>query len=595
MATSPDDLVAASAASGAPAVPRAGSGAPELTSTQRKRAMVVCVAAAFLTLLDVNIVTVALPSMEPALHMSSADATWAIAGYTLSFGLTLIPAGRLADEIGRRKLFIWGLVLFAVTGVLCGMATSAVWMDGARLARGVAAGLVAPQVIGYIQQMYPPLKRGRAFGYYGATVALSTAIGPLLGGLILQAFGTGDGWRWVFYLFVPLDVLACVYAVRVLPGDPRIRQRRSLDLVGALLLGLSVTAFMLPMIMGGSSGTSSGASGGARGTAGGSGGLPSGARPGGFPGGAGQPPGGAGSGAGQGGFGGHLPTGTGAAGQAATHASTTAAGSGRPLWLLPIGAVLLVLFVLYERSLARRQRQPLLDLSLFRVRSYWVGTLVAAAFYGGFTGIFLVLSQYFQQGLHYTALHASESIATFTVGSAICGILGGRLVNRIGRSLVIYGSVATAVGLAATAVLVRSASPSDIGLALALPLLVAGCGAGFVISANQTIALHRVPRKEGSTSAGVYQTGMKLGVTLGTSVASGLYFATLTSTHDDFAKAASAGLTGAAALAGVAFLVALPGLTFRRRRNAEPIVAMGGDRVGVLSRAGRDGAPLEAE
>jgi MFS family permease len=578
MATSPDDLVAASAASGVPAAPRAGSGAPELTSTQRKRAMVVCVAAAFLTLLDVNIVTVALPSMEPALHMSSADATWAIAGYTLSFGLTLIPAGRLADEIGRRKLFIWGLVLFAVTGVLCGMATSAVWMDGARLARGVAAGLVAPQVIGYIQQMYPPLKRGRAFGYYGATVALSTAIGPLLGGLILQAFGTGDGWRWVFYLFVPLDVLACVYAVRALPEDPRARQRRSLDLVGALLLGLSVTAFMLPMIMGGSSGTSSSASGGARGTTAGSG--------------AGS---GASSGAGQGGFGGHLPTGTGAAGQAATHASTTAAGSGRPLWLLPIGAVLLVLFVLYERSLARKQRQPLLDLSLFRVRSYWVGTLVAAAFYGGFTGIFLVLSQYFQQGLHYTALHASESIATFTVGSAVCGVLGGRLVNRIGRSLVIYGSIATAAGLAATAVLVRSVSPSDIGLALALPLLVAGCGAGFVISANQTIALHRVPRKEGSTSAGVYQTGMKLGVTLGTSVASGLYFATLTSTHDDFAKAASAGLTGAAALAGVAFLVALPGLTFRRRRNAEPIVAMGGDRVGVLSRAGRDGAALEAE
>ena len=542
MATSPDDLVAASAASRVPA-PRTRPDASELSSAQRKKAMAVCVAAAFLTLLDVNIVTVALPSMETALHMTSADATWAIAGYTLSFGLTLIPAGRLADEIGRRTLFIWGLALFTVTGVLCGMATNALWMDGARLARGVAAGLVAPQVIAYIQRMYPPLKRGRAFGYYGATVALSTAIGPLLGGLILQAFGTGDGWRWVFYLFVPLDLLACAYALRMLPEDRRIRQRRSLDLVGALLLGLSVTALMLPMIVGGSTGPSPSPS-----AAGGK-----------FPGG------------GQGGFG-HLPTG--ALGQAATHATTTAAGSGRPLWLLPIGVVLLVLFVLYERSLGRRQRQPLLDLSLFRVRSYWVGTLVAAAFYGGFTGIFLVLSQYFQQGLHYTALHASESIATFTIGSAVCGVLGGRLVNRIGRSLVIYGSIATAAGLAATAVLVRTASPSDIGLVLALPLLVAGCGAGFVIAANQTIALHRVPRKEGSTSAGVYQTGMKLGVTLGTSVASGLYFATLTSTHDDFPKAASAGLTGAAGLAGVAFLVALPGLTYRRRRGGEPIVAI---------------------
>ena len=570
MATSPDDLVATSSAPGVPA-PRPGSDAPELTSAARKRAMVVCVAAAFLTLLDVNIVTVALPSMEPALHMSSADATWAIAGYTLAFGLTLIPAGRLADEIGRKKLFIWGMALFALTGLLSGMATNALWMDGTRLARGVAAGLVAPQVIGYIQQMYPPIKRGRAFGYYGATVALSTAIGPLLGGLILQAFGTGDGWRWIFYLFVPLDVAAFVFAIRALPEDRRTRQRRSLDLVGVLLLGLGVTGIMLPMIIGGSTGPSPSA----RGTTGGTGGLPSGARPGGFPGAAGgQPPGGAGFGSG------HFPTGAGGAGgtagQAAAHVTAAASpGAGRPFWLLPIGIVLLVLFVLYERSLGRKQRQPLLDLSLFRVRSYWVGTLVAAAFYGGFTGIFLVLSQYFQQGLHYTALHASESIATFTIGSAVCGILGGRLVNRIGRSLVIYGSIATAVGLAATAVLVRTASPSDIGLVLALPLLVAGCGAGFVIAANQTIALHRVPRREGSTSAGVYQTGMKLGVTLGTSIASGLYFATLTSTHDDFAKAASAGLTGAAALAGAAFVVALPGLTFRRRRNGEPIVAIG--------------------
>jgi predicted MFS family arabinose efflux permease len=110
-------------------------------------------------------------------------------------------------------------------------------------------------------------------------------------------------------------------------------------------------------------------------------------------------------------------------------------------------------------------------------------------------------------------------------------------------------------------------------LLMALPLLVAGCGAGFVIASNQTLALQLVPRREGSTAAGVYQTGMKIGTSLGTALASSLYFSALLTTPNDFPAAARTGLLGAAALAAVAFLVALPGLTHRGRRTPEPAFA----------------------
>src|SRR4030081_3094548 len=208
----------------------------ENTYPRRRHALLICLVAGFMTLLDVSIVNVALPSMEHSLHMSPADVSWAVAGYALTFGLTLVPAGRLGDEYGRRKLFLIGLALFAVTGVLCGAAPTPTGLVAGRLCRGVAAGLLAPQVLGLLQQMYTGPRRGKAFGYYGATVGMSTAIGPLLGGVILQAFGVASGWRFVFYLSIPVVLVALAVGYRVLPADRRGRAHRLAPL-GVLLLG----------------------------------------------------------------------------------------------------------------------------------------------------------------------------------------------------------------------------------------------------------------------------------------------------------------------------------------------------------------------
>jgi len=215
---------------------------------RRGAALFICVVGGFLTLLDVSIVTVALPSMERALHLTPGEVSWSLSGYSLAFGLVLVPAGRLGDLFGRRRLLLIGLFLFALTGILCGAATSATMLIAARLARGASAGLIAPQAIGLITQMYPPKERGRAFGLYGAVAGISTAIGPMLGGAILNRFGVHEGWRFVFYLFVPIALLALVIGIFTLPHDRPRSENHSLDMIGAALLGASVVLIMLPLI-----------------------------------------------------------------------------------------------------------------------------------------------------------------------------------------------------------------------------------------------------------------------------------------------------------------------------------------------------------
>ena len=186
---------------------------------RRWRALWICLVAGFMTLLDVSIVNVALPSMEHGIGATPADVSWVVSGYALTFGLALVPSGRLGDDYGRKRMFLLGLLLFVATSVLCGAAQNATWLVVARLCQGVAGGLLNPQVIGMIQQLFSGRERGKAFGLFGATVGLSTAVGPLLGGLLIQGIGIDEGWRYVFYVNLPIGLLAIVFGARLLPHD----------------------------------------------------------------------------------------------------------------------------------------------------------------------------------------------------------------------------------------------------------------------------------------------------------------------------------------------------------------------------------------
>ncbi|MGN9895086.1 MFS transporter [Micromonospora sp. L31] len=216
---------------------------------RRWQALGVGLVAAFMTLLDVSIVNVAVPSMDRALHASPSDLQWVLSGYALTFGLILVPAGRFGDARGRRTAFVVGVALFTLTSALAGLATSPAWLVTTRLLQGAAAGVVNPQVTGLIQQLFPGTERGRAFGLLGATIGISTAIGPLLGGLLIQLGGEEHGWRWVFFVNVPVGILAVVLGWRLLPARPAGQpDRHRLDPVGVLLLGVGVLLLLLPLV-----------------------------------------------------------------------------------------------------------------------------------------------------------------------------------------------------------------------------------------------------------------------------------------------------------------------------------------------------------
>ena len=210
----------------------------------------VCLGAAALAVLDTSKVNVAVPSISDALAAGPSDVQLIVAGYSLALGLVLVPAGRLGDLRSRRALFLIGLVLFGVASLACAFAPTALLLGGARVLEGIAAGILLPQALGLIQQLFDgAAERGTAFGLYGAVTGLTTAIAPPIGGLMVGLGGDVWGWRFVFLLNVPLVLVTLLLALVYLPkAQAEAEGRRDLDLVGVLLLALATFAIMAPFV-----------------------------------------------------------------------------------------------------------------------------------------------------------------------------------------------------------------------------------------------------------------------------------------------------------------------------------------------------------
>ncbi|MEH6780522.1 MAG: MFS transporter [Rhodoglobus sp.] len=226
------------------------AGAAEALDDKNKwRAFWVCVVVAAITILDLSKVNVALPSIENALGASSTQLQLIVSGYVLTFGLILVPAGRLGDQRSRKTLFLIGLTLFTLASVACAVAPTAELLLAARLLQGVAAGIQMPQVIGLIQQLFRGPERGRAFGLFGAMIGIATAFGPTLGGLMIALGGSQDGWRYIFWMNVPLGIIALVLAWRILPATSKSGYGRlDLDPIGIAIFGVTVLALMWPFL-----------------------------------------------------------------------------------------------------------------------------------------------------------------------------------------------------------------------------------------------------------------------------------------------------------------------------------------------------------
>jgi EmrB/QacA subfamily drug resistance transporter len=238
-----------------PELRRAQTGANPVTrdipldAARRWRAFAVCVAVAAITILDLSKVNVALPSIEKAFGAGSTELQLIVSGYVLTFGLFLVPMGRIGDQRSRRSLFIIGLSVFTLASVACALAPNTEVLLAARLIQGMAAGTQMPQVIGLIQQLFQGKERARAFGLFGATIGIATAFGPTLGGLMIALGGPTDGWRWIFWINVPLGLIVIALAWWMLP-QTRTRSNRPLELdpIGLVLFAVTIVALMLPFL-----------------------------------------------------------------------------------------------------------------------------------------------------------------------------------------------------------------------------------------------------------------------------------------------------------------------------------------------------------
>jgi EmrB/QacA subfamily drug resistance transporter len=212
-------------------------------------ALVVLLAGAFMALLDTTIVNVAIPTIRTSLDASNATLSWIVSGYALAFGLALIPAGRVGDRLGHKWVFVAGLALFTVASLACGLAQDDIQLIAARAVQGLAGGIFFTTITALIQLMFTARERGRAFAILGATIGFSTALGPLAGGLIIQAFGAESGWRLVFGVNIPIGILAVVAAAVVLPGGAE-NAGAGADWLGLVLLTAGLVALLTPLIEG---------------------------------------------------------------------------------------------------------------------------------------------------------------------------------------------------------------------------------------------------------------------------------------------------------------------------------------------------------
>jgi EmrB/QacA subfamily drug resistance transporter len=481
--------------------PTAGLGHP-----MRWRALAVSQFAAFMVLIDVSIVNVALPSIERGLGASAGTAQWVVSGYALAFGLVLVSAGRLGDSLGRRRMFLIALSGFILTSALVGAMPTISLLIAARLVQGMAGGMLVPQNSGLIQELFEGNERGRAFGVLGTTVGLATATGPVVGGLIMTVVPGPDAWRWVFYINLPIGLTALLLAARLVPagsgGGPR---DTHLDAFGSLLLGGGVLCLLLPIV----------------------------------------------------------------------NAETD--GLGQDWWLLVAAVLLLLAFTRWELRTVRRGRQPLLDPRLAQTPGYAAGSAIGLVYFIGFTGIWLVLALFFQDGLGYSPARSGLAVTPFALGVAASAVIAGRLVTRVGRLLTVAGLTTVAVGLITTALTLRQVGGDAAAWAVAGPLLVAGIGGGMVTAPNITLALQFVPVRMAGAAGGALQTAQRVGAAIGTAVLATIFYRVLTRSGRDYATAVSDTLLCASALMLLALSIASADL-LRHRSQVEAFRAVLPDR-----------------
>lgn len=411
--------------------------------------------AVFLVSLDGTVLFAAFSALRQGFpQASAADLSWVLNAYTVIFATMLIPAGGLADVHGRKRVFLFGVALFLLASLACGLAPSVAWLIAARVLQAIGAALLTPASLSIVLDAFPPSRRAVAVSLWGAVGALAAAVGPSVGSIVVD----GLGWPWAFYLNLPLGAISLWYGAALLRESARATARRRIDLVGIALLIVAVGAITLAIVQS----------------------------------------------------------------ESPQWARSELVGAGA------IGVLAMLAFVVWARTASA----PLVDLALFRNRTYSAVNLATLAFGAAFAMMFFAFFFYMTGVWHYSLPRAGLAVTPGPLLVMPVAIITGRLATRFGhRPFLVGGSLIYALsGLWFLLV------PGDEAAYLQqwLPgLVLGGIGVGLVLPSLTASAVSHLPAQHYAVGSAVNQATRQIGSVVGVAITVAL-LGTAGVQHTDF-------------------------------------------------------------
>src|SRR5215204_1613737 len=388
----------------------------------------------FMIMLDNTVVNVALPSIAADLGIGLSELEWIVTGYALTFASLMLTGGKLADLLGRRLVFIVGLAIFTLSSLACGLAGSGELLIGARVVQGAGAALMNPATLSIIAATFPPRQRGTAIGIWAGTAALALALGPLVGGLLTEHIS----WSWIFFVNVPIGVIAIAASLILIPESKDESAEQRLDMPGLLTPGVGLFALTYGLI----------------------------------------------------------------------EANTYGWTSGRILGVFAVAAVMLVAFVMLETH----QRLPMLDLSLFRNRTFTGANIAVLLVALAMFGVFFFVSLYMQGILGYSAVQTGAAFLPLTVLIVLVAPIAGKTSDRVGsRWLMTVGMLLVSAQLFYFSRLDENAAYDDL-----LPaFLLGGMGMALVMTPSAAAAVRALPVDKSGVGSAVLNACRQVGGSMG--------------------------------------------------------------------------------
>ncbi|MCJ7724978.1 MAG: MFS transporter [Acidimicrobiia bacterium] len=430
-----------------------------MQSRHRWLGLVVLTLGVSIIIVDATVVNVAIPTIIRDLDLGAADAEWMNTIYSLVFAALLITVGRLGDLFGRRRLFIAGVVVFVLASVWAARAGGPADLITARLVQGVGGAMILPSTLSSVNAMFRGKERAIAFGVWGSVIGGMAARGPLVGGWLT----TDHSWRWIFYINVPVGIIAVVGAVLLVPETRDEHAERGFDLPGVLTSALGLGGVVFALIEGQR-------------------------------------------------YGWWEPTATFSA--FGTHwpfdgLSVVAVSFG-------LGIVLLAVFVVVEIRRGRAGKSVVVDLSMFEIPSFLNGNIAAMMVSLGEMGLLFSLPLFIQSVLGYSALGTGLVFVALASGAFVAGGLAAHLAGRYGaRRVVVLGFAIEVISLA---VLAATLSIDSTGWSLSWPLFFYGLGLGLATAQLTSAILIDIPPRQSGQASGLQSTFRQVGSALGIAI-----------------------------------------------------------------------------